>query len=607
MPGSDPSSQGQGTTIEKKAGRGGLVAASTPFGTLGKIGEPAPKKARRHVAMATDSGSASQPPGDELIESGFRRGDVVRLMTQCLHSLGYVGAAQALEHDSGIQLMSEPVSRFRAGILDGAWQRVEELVEELGLPSEASRVNVRFLVYRQKYLELVESQDLAAALQCLRQQLAPLDKLRPKKPQSQDDPSPATPSRPDGWAQLASELPELSCYLMCSSAEELYARTGWDGAGGASRRVLLESLQQHVPPSLLLPEGRLQTLLRQAVLWQSSQSLGHCGGLGGRSLFEDVGVSRELIPRETRHVLEKHSDEVWFLQFSHDGSLLASASKDNVVVVWDVSHPQMAEQAVLCGHTDGLSFLAWSPDDTHLLTCAADRQLKLWLVRTSECVRTYAGHADGVTACAWLPDGRHFVSAGVDKKVLLWDVDGTIVQTWHGPRVNDLAVSHCGGQLIAVCSERKIRLCTIRLRCVAGGGGVPELDTPGESVLCESDAITSLSLSRDSRFLLVNVASQETHAWDLHEKQLVHKYRGQKQGRFVIRSSYGGSDEAFVASGSEDSQVYIWNRHTATLLEVLPGHSGAVNAVAWNPRDPGMFASASDDATVRVWVCRGAR
>ena len=46
--------------------------------------------------------------------------------------------------------------------------------------------------------------------------------------------------------------------------------------------------------------------------------------------------------------------------------------------------------------------------------CGNDQLLKLWTLRSGECVRTYARHAESVAACAWLPDGRHFISAGVD-------------------------------------------------------------------------------------------------------------------------------------------------------------------------------------------------
>ena len=95
---------------------------------------------------------------------------------------------------------------------------------------------------------------------------------------------------------------------------------------------------------------------------------------------------------------------------------------------------------MLCGHTESVSCLAWSPDDQTVLTCGNDRTIKLWLVSTAECVRTFAKHAERVAACAWFPCGNHFVSAGIDKHVHLWSVQGVAIQSWLGPRVLDILV-----------------------------------------------------------------------------------------------------------------------------------------------------------------------
>jgi len=97
--------------------------------------------------------------------------------------------------------------------------------------------------------------------------------------------------------------------------------------------------------------------------------------------------------------------------------------------------------------------------------------------------------------------------------------------------------------------------------------------------------------------LLANVSLSEPRLdlWDLNRKEVVQKFKGHKQELNIIKTSFGGVSENVVMSGSEDSFIYIWNKEKGEILARLEGHTQGVNAVHWNPADPYIFASASDD------------
>ena len=47
--------------------------------------------------------------------------------------------------------------------------------------------------------------------------------------------------------------------------------------------------------------------------------------------------------------------------------------------------------------------------------------------------------------------------------------------------------------------------------------------------------------------------------WDVEERCLVRKFIGITQGFYTVYSCFGGSDQNFIASGSEDNKVYIFH------------------------------------------------
>ena len=63
--------------------------------------------------------------------------------------------------------------------------------------------------------------------------------------------------------------------------------------------------------------------------------------------------------------------------------------------------------------------------------------------------------------------------------------------------------------------------------------------------------ITSLSVTKDGTYALVSLSSKQIHLLDLQRGVQLQKYTGHVQGKYVIRSCFGGLHDGFVLSGSE--------------------------------------------------------
>lgn len=320
---------------------------------------------------------------------GHNREEVTRILIQGIRDLGYEDTAQSLSRESGFELESAAVSAFRDAVLDGQWSEAEAILigsrlpgdyseeaenghsEGLVLAETADRGEMLFWLRKQKFLELLEQRELGMALMVLRQELTPLN---------HDINQLHALSRyfPRGNIYFRSTLTFLSL-LMCP-AEDLRSQAQFEGSALASRSALLAELTKSISPSVMIPDHRLATLLDQVKQSQINRCLYHNTAVIP-SLYSDHMCDRANFPLRTMRELEHHTDEVWFVQFSHDGSKLATASCDATVIIYETSSYTVLHR--LTSHGEAVAYLSWSPDDTKIISCSRDKKARLWDVQVS--------------------------------------------------------------------------------------------------------------------------------------------------------------------------------------------------------------------------------
>lgn len=497
--------------------------------------------------------------------------EVVRLIGQHLEKLGLHKTVECLFKESNCELENSSASRFRNYCLNGEWNKAQSVLKELKplLTSEECYLKMKFLILEQKFLELLEDNRVIDALHCLRQELTPLK-------------------------YNVERIHELSGLLMSSDVDELLKRAKWEGKGQTTRQKLINKLQAFLPPTVMLPPDRLETLIQQAFEHQKTKCIYHNSRLDQKkfasSVLADHKCNRKMFPSETRQILSEHCDEVWFLRFSHNGKYLATGSKDMTVILWKVENDELVKYKTLEGHTCGVSYISWSPKDTFIIACGPEDCCEVWIwhVETGELrCRMKHSSSESFTCCSWFMDEKSFVTGGSRGQFYQCDLDGEILESWEGVRVVALHVID-DKTVLAADTHSRIREYDFDLLS----------DRP---LLQESNPIMSFVVSEDKTKALLNVASQGVHLWDIKDRILLRKFRGVTQGSYVIHTCFGGVNNDFIASGSEDNKVYIWHHLIETPITTLTGHTQTVNCVHWNPKDPSMIASASDDGTVRIW------
>lgn len=300
---------------------------------------------------------------------------------------------------------------------------------------------------------------------------------------------------------------------------------------------------------------------------------------------------QSFVPNRLLLKYEAHDGEVNAVQFSPAGRILCTGGGDRKVKIWEFTRDQALLRGTLGGSNATIMSLDMDTEENLVLAASNDFSSRVWTLGDQRLRHTLTGHSRKVLAAKFLGDTGRVASGSHDRTLKIWDLRSRacIRTIFAGSSCNDLVASDSAGTtIISGHFDKRLRFWDSRAESSAN-----------EIVL--GGLISSLDLSADRCQLLCCVRDDTIKLLDVRMNQVLVSFQ---DDNFKVACDWTRAkfspDASYVAVGSHDGTLFIWNTQTAKLEKKLKEMSSPIIACSWNPSGD-YIASSDRDKRICVW------
>ncbi|HJT34778.1 MAG TPA: WD40 repeat domain-containing protein [Pirellulales bacterium] len=302
-----------------------------------------------------------------------------------------------------------------------------------------------------------------------------------------------------------------------------------------------------------------------------------------------VGALSSMACASELAALKGHRELILGLAFNPDGSLLASASQDGTIRIWDVN--KRTEHKVIAGHAKGdyVLSVAFSRDGKSLASGSSDKTIKIWSADTGEEKHTLRGHGDSVTSLAFSPTAD-ILASSADRDVILWQIPG-------GRRLGAMATESKSAVRLAFSPNGKTLASAgyakpIQLWNVGSRSEVARLEGQDRIKI-------ALAYSPDGKSIVSSSGGGSVVVWDLSSRQIRVRIGEQLKHNILDLAVLPDSNSVLLASSLGARRWDFAHQRETGVFPVRNGDPGLVMCLAAT-RD-GKICAVADDTEIKLF------
>jgi WD40 repeat protein len=376
-------------------------------------------------------------------------------------------------------------------------------------------------------------------------------------------------------------------------------------SGKRSLIARLEITADRAPPAIFIQAGRARAV--RDVCFSPIEDLLAAGRDDGALVIWDPVSGREL------RRLRGHNRAINSVAFSPNGESLVSGSADHTAILWDVATGRRLR--TFASHSAPIVSLAFSPDGQLLATGSADHTIGVWNIQTGRETASLVGHVQTVLSVAFNPVSSELASSSIDGTIRIWRLNDP-----RHPRVlrdkssrdvvSSLAFDSQGRTLIA--GERFGSLVFWDLDT----GKVKRSVRRGEDTEAPENEkpflLDGLTFSPNNHYVVASdglLYSDDLGVWvganDVRgslrffdPNSGLEAFRLQGQLGEAFKGTSFSRNGKYIATGSSDGSVQIWDVKTQQEKASLSGANAEANSLALGSRNKKLAVGGRG---IRIW------